>query len=111
MLIAKAGWVDATILRFFWPHANVLLCGFFLQFTFGVAFWILPRFGGKGTDRGGEVSFQVAIVLLNLGVLSAATWHFAGLPALGFVGHGLQLAAAAAFATHAWPRVKRFAAE
>ncbi len=110
MLLAKVGWLSPTLLGLIWPHANLLLCGFFLQFTFGVAFWILPRFGGKGTDRGAEIGFRLAIVLLNCGVASAVAGASANLPALLAVGHVVQLLAAVAFASHAWPRVKEFAA-
>jgi len=88
-------------------HAELLLLGWTVQLAMGVAFWILPRFRA-GPERGDERPALLAFLLLNLGVIAAAV---GGVPGLGPLLAGGRLAeglAAAAFAAHAWPRVKPF---
>ena len=89
-------------------HAELLLIGWTVQLAMGVAFWILPRFR-PGPERGDERPAWAAWALLNLGVLTAA----AGAALLDSgaavaIGRGAEALAAAAFARHAWPRVKPF---
>ena len=92
-------------------HIEFLLVGWMVQLTFGVAFWILPRFR-RGPERGQEKLVWVAYALLNLGVIMAAVGPTLGLPAaVPSIGHLAQGVAAGAFALHAWPRVKMFGAE
>jgi hypothetical protein len=87
-------------------HIEFLLLGWMVQLAFGVAFWILPRFG-RGPRRGEVRLAWAALVLLNLGVLAVAlagvfpAWSW--LAPAGRVGEAL---AVLAFALHAWPRVK-----
>src|ERR1051325_5740556 len=50
------------------PHVELLLVGWTMQLTMGVAFWILPRFEG-GASRGAVGYAWLAFVLLNAGVL------------------------------------------
>ena len=89
-------------------HAELLLLGWTVQLAMGVAFWILPRFGA-GPERGREWPAWLAYLLLNAGVLAAglglAWWGPGPLALLGRVAEAL---AAAAFAWHAWPRIKPF---
>lgn len=100
-------------------HVDALLLGWTLQLAMGVAFWILPRFlvaapGGappRHGPRGREAPAWAAFVLLNAGVLLVGASPLAGAPAgLAAAGRGAELLAAAAFALHAWPRVKAAAA-
>jgi hypothetical protein len=89
-------------------HAELLLIGWTVQLAMGVAFWILPRFR-PGPERGDERPAWAAWALLNLGVLTAvagAVLSDAG--AAIAVGRSAEALAAAAFARHAWPRVKPF---
>jgi hypothetical protein len=87
-------------------HVEFLLLGWTVQLALGVAFWILPRFR-SGTERGWETPAWLAFALLNLGVCTVAIGGTLGAPSpvilLGRCGEAL---AAAAFAVHAWPRVK-----
>jgi hypothetical protein len=85
-------------------HMELLLVGWMVQLALGVAFWILPRFG---TRRGNVRLAWTAFWLLNLGVLLAGLGPVVGAPPrLVLLGRALQAAGAAAFALHAWPRVK-----
>lgn len=87
-------------------HIEFLLLGWMVQLAFGVAFWILPRFG-RGPRRGEVRLAWAAFVLLNVGVLAVA---LAGLlPQIGWLaaaGRTAESLAVLAFALHAWPRVK-----
>jgi hypothetical protein len=79
-----------------------------VQLALGVAFWILPRFR-TGPERGRERLAWLSYGLLNLGVIAAAFAPMLGLtPVVRVLGHATQGLAAAAFAMHAWPRVKAF---
>lgn len=104
ILINKAIPLHPAIWGLLPAHIELLLLGWVAQLAIGVAFWILPRFaGGRGDVRLAWAS----IFLLNLGVLSAALAPALGGPAAGtLVGRGLTVAAVAAFAAHAWPRIK-----
>jgi cbb3-type cytochrome oxidase subunit 1 len=89
-------------------HIEFLLTGWMIQLALGVAYWILPRFR-VGPERGREETAWLSYGLLNLGVLTAAAASIIDLPAVvPPIGHAAQALAAAAFALHAWPRVKVF---
>ena len=86
-------------------HIEWLLIGWVAQLTLGVAFWILPRFWQQ-PRRGNTTGATLALFLLNGGIalislgalFSLGPWATAG-------GRVLQVAAAAAFAHSAWPRI------
>ncbi len=109
LLLAQRGVaMDPLIPRLRPAHAELLLLGWSVQLAMEVAFWILPRFR-SGAERGNERPAWLAYILLNLAVVSSAV------SGTGFAWAGLQLlgrcaaaVAAAAFAVHAWPRVKPF---
>lgn len=89
-------------------HAELLLIGWTVQLAMGVAFWILPRFR-SGPERGREWPAWLAYLLLNVGVLTAGTaLTVSGPGALALAGRAAEGLAAAAFAAHAWPRIKPF---
>jgi cbb3-type cytochrome oxidase subunit 1 len=89
-------------------HTEFLIWGWLLNLTMGVAFWILPRFS-RPPKRGNEVLARLAFVLLNAGIWLVVFDSLFGLQAnipLLFPGRVLEILSAAAFAVHAWPRVK-----
>lgn len=86
-------------------HMEFLLVGWSVQLAMGVAYWILPRI--TGGSRGNTRLAWAAFLLLNAGVLAAALAGTtraatAWMPA----GRALEVLAAAAFALHAWRRVR-----
>jgi len=86
-------------------HIELLLMGWIVQLTMGVAFWILPRYWEK-PRRPKEEYAKIAFALLNVGIwcVVAGTTFRAGpwvLPA----GRGLELAAVIFFAAHSWRRI------
>jgi len=92
-------------------HVELLLFGWTVQLVLGVAYWILPRFRA-GRERGSPAPAWAAYWLLNAGVLLAG---FGGALGRGFAlvltGRALEMAAAASFAVHAWPRIKAYGAD
>lgn len=89
-------------------HAELLLYGWTLQLIMGVAYWILPRFR-SGTERGHPLLPWAAYLLLNTGVLLAALGTAPGAgPSVILPGRILEILAAAAFVSHALPRIKAF---
>jgi hypothetical protein len=83
-----------------------LLVGWTVQLAMGIAFWILPRFA-RGAARGNEGLVRVAYILLNGGVLSVGVGAWLHAPdVISLLGRVAELLAVAAFAWHAWPRVK-----
>jgi cbb3-type cytochrome oxidase subunit 1 len=86
-------------------HIEFLLMGWIVQLTFGVAFWILPRYWTK-PRRPNERYAEVAFVLLNLGIwlVLVGTTLRAGRGPL-IAGRGLEIAAILFFALHSWKRI------
>ncbi|HQZ71833.1 MAG: hypothetical protein ACH37Z_01820 [Anaerolineae bacterium] len=98
----------------FWPalwrlrpaHIELLLVGWTVQLTLGVAYWILPRFRGD-RPRGDRRPVWAAYMLLNVGVIALALGPWtARAGELALAGRGAELAAVLLFAWNAWPRVK-----
>jgi len=110
ILALKATGQHGMAIRGLVPHVELLLIGWMVQLTMGVAFWILPRLGGG--VRGGAAPAWLAFVLLNVGVLLVV---FASVETLAsaqtmsgarIVGRAAEAAAALAFAVHAWRRIR-----
>jgi hypothetical protein len=93
-------------------HVEVLIAGWVIQLTLGMAYWILPRLDGQG-NRGRPLLAWSSFILLNSAVVGTTALLLlrAFLP---HVGLDLLLAtlgllhplALAAFVGHAWPRVR-----
>lgn len=104
ILVNKAVPLHPAIWGLLPAHIELLLLGWVAQLAIGVAFWILPRFAG---ERGNVSLAWTSVVVLNLGVLTAGFGPLlGGPPDTTAVGRALTAAAMAAFAAHAWPRVK-----
>lgn len=104
MLANKGVPLDPAFWRLLPVHIEILLVGWLAQFAMGVAFWILPRFHAS---RGDVRPAWVAFALLNAGLLLAIMATLVGAPSwIGLAGRLAEVAAVAAFALNAWPRVK-----
>ena len=89
-------------------HVEFLLVGWTAQLAMGVAFWILPRFTQE-PKRGNVAAAWVAILLLNTGVLLVgASVVLPSFKQVNVLGRTAELAAAFAFALHAWPRIRQY---
>lgn len=106
LLLQKGGGPAPAIWKMLPLHAELLMMGWIVQLTMGVAFWILPRFS-RGPARGRESLGWIALALLNVGVLAAGLSLALGLPASAHLfGRAAEVLAAAAFALNVWPRIK-----
>lgn len=85
-------------------HAEMLLIGWMVQLALGVAYWILPRFGG-GPARGQEWSAWASVAVLNFGVLAAGLGESFELAGVALIGRAAEMLAAMAFGFHLWLRV------
>ena len=108
LLVNRGMFLGAWVAHLRPIHIEFLLMGWTVQLALGVAYWILPRFRA-GAERGRESYVWVSYGMLNVGVMTAALGQAGGLPlVVPLLGHTAQALAAAAFALHAWPRVKVF---
>ncbi len=106
LLIQKVATIHPLLWRVMPAHGELLLIGWVLQLTMGVAYWILPRFA-QHPVRGRVAAAYLAFFLLNAGVLLSALGAALAAPAyLGVAGRGGEALAAVSFAFNAWPRVK-----
>jgi hypothetical protein len=106
MLLQKAWGTIPMAFSLLQIHGGLLLFGWILQLAIAVAYWILPTFGGR-TRRGREWAAVTSVILLNAGVLSlVATTPTGAVPPRAATT--LFCLSVAAFAWHAWPRVKAF---
>jgi hypothetical protein len=104
LLAGKGVPLHLLLWRLLPAHVEFLLLGWTLQLALGVAFWILPRFGGS---RGDVRPAWLAFALLNIGVTLAGAAPALGMPtSVAFLGRAAEVGAVLAFAVHAWPRIK-----
>lgn len=87
-------------------HISLVTWGWLLQLSLGVAYWILPRFG---SERPRPYLAAIAYTLLNAALVIALVASVLPVPWPGVPVAALQMLALAAFALHAWPRVRRSA--
>lgn len=108
-------WVSGAWRAWFAPtHGHMLFVGWFLQFTLGVAYWLLPRTRTPVQPLGYRERWGfAAMAALNTGlalrvVTEPITRAGHDTPALDLVlvcSGALQLAAVALFASQLWPRL------
>ncbi len=104
LLWNKGVLISPSIWQLLPAHIEFLLLGWTVQLALGVAFWILPRWQ---TQRGDVRPAWVAFVLLNFGIWCVVLTPWLTLPYWVLsLGRSCEAVAAAAFALHAWPRVK-----
>jgi hypothetical protein len=100
--IPFAAWAEERLLP---GHIDVLLFGFVVQLTMGVAWWILPRLAGG--LRGSEGVCAAAGACLNLGVWLALLQGGLDLSGAVFAaGRVCEAASALLFAAGIWIRVR-----
>lgn len=110
MLTHKAAPLPLSLVAALRPlHVELLTLGWTVNLALGVGYWILPRHA-SGAERGAEGAVALAFVLLNAGVLSVGFGQAFGAPRLPLAGRLAEAGAAAAFALHAWRRVKPYGA-
>ncbi len=107
LLINKAMAINTLLWNLLPVHAEVLLIGWFIQLTIGVAYWILPRLSGK-QPRGNTQLVMLAFWLINLGILLATLAALTNFQALLPVGRLMELGGVLAFMSASWKRVRTY---
>ena len=104
MLINKA-WLISPILWFVIPiHIEFLIFGWIIQFTLGVAYWILPRFlESKG--RGNKILAWFMVLFLNAGILLVAFSGYGLGRSFALTGRIFETLAVVLFISLHWKRV------
>ncbi len=108
ILSAKGGAVDPTIWVWLPMHISLLLTGWLVQLSLGVAYWILPRIAlaDRGRQRWAWGSFAVFQIGLMLVAASALAYWVPSTTVLLAPGVIVQAVAIVLFAVHAWPRIR-----
>ena len=108
ILSAKGGYVDVRVWGWLPMHEVLLLDGWLIQLTLGVAYWILPRI--QLSDRGRPYWAWASFILLQLGLfitlLTALNQWLPVLQSLFAPAVILQGVGVLLFAIHAWPRIR-----
>ena len=104
MLINKA-WLISPFLWFVLPiHIEFLIFGWIIQFTLGVAYWILPRFL-KSKGRGNEKMARMMVFFLNAGILLVAFSGYGLGSSFALTGRIFETLAVVLFISLHWKRV------
>lgn len=112
ILVNKALFISPKIFSLLPVHIYFMLFGYFIQFIFGVAFWIMPRFG---SSYGNEKRVYISYFLLNGGLLILAIYYLnkvfiifenrlniLNLIAIAMIFTGIFL-----YASYIWKRVRK----
>lgn len=99
------GW-SAGLWQWLDVHIALALFGWTFLLVVGVAYWMLPTFGGR-TNRGREKAAWTSVVATNVGVWAVVVGVFLAGP-WALAAAVSWTVAVVAFGWHAWPRVKAF---
>lgn len=106
MLWHKGLPIHPAVWRLLPAHMEFLLLGWTVQLVMGVAFWILPR---AGAERRKTALVWFSYSLLNGGICLVSVSGFVQTTEMAqLIGRLMEVGAVAAFAIHAWARVKPF---
>jgi hypothetical protein len=106
LLLANKGIMLSPAIWMLLPiHIEFDLIGWLVQLAMGVAFWILPRFS-KGPIRGNKRLSWIAFVIINIGILLAASDGIFETKWLMLLGRILEALALVLFAVGNWKRIK-----
>ncbi|MEX2478048.1 MAG: hypothetical protein WD357_06400 [Gracilimonas sp.] len=104
MLVNKAFLISPVIWFIFPIHIEFLIFGWIIQFTLGVAYWILPRFL-KTKGRGSKILARLMPLFLNIGIISVAFSGYGLGSEFALAGRILEACAVGMFVYLHWSRV------
>jgi hypothetical protein len=105
MLIARTTPYYSWIWVFLPVHIEILIFGWIIQLTMGVAYWILPRFLESGS-RGKSNFAWIMFICLNTGILSVIIGSVSQIYFLfRLLGRALEIIAVILFIGLHWHRI------
>ncbi|MBX3084459.1 MAG: hypothetical protein KF716_22670 [Anaerolineae bacterium] len=108
ILSAKGGYVDPRVWNWLPMHIVLLIDGWLIQLTLGVAYWILPRIQLSERGRGvwAWTGFAAMQIGLAMTLITALTMWLPDVQVLFAPAVILQAIGVLLFAVHAWPRIR-----
>lgn len=86
-------------------HIELMIFGWIIQFTLGVAYWILPRFL-EGEARGNKALAYLMVCAINVGIWLMIAEELTDISdSLRLVARGLELLAVLLFIGLHWKRI------
>lgn len=104
MLINKAIFISPVFWFLIPAHIEIMIFGWIIQFTLGVAYWILPRYledKGRGSKR---LAYLIPI-FLNIGILIKISSAVTAWNGMKLTGRSFELLAVLTFVSLHWKRV------
>jgi hypothetical protein len=106
LLLANKGVLISPLIWMLLPiHIEFLFMGWLVQLALGVAFWILPRFT-KGPPRGNETLTWLALIFINVGILSITLSTVFNIAWFVLTGRMFEVVSILAFLLATWRRVR-----
>lgn len=103
MLINKAIFISPMFWFLIPAHIEIMIFGWIIQFTLGVAYWILPRFlQDKG--RGPESLAFLIPILLNIGIVLMISSDLVAWNGMKLTGRSVEFLAVLIFVCLHWKR-------
>ncbi len=104
MLINKAVFISPVFWFLIPAHIEVMIFGWIIQFTLGVAYWILPRYlEDKG--RGSKPMAYLIPIFLNIGIVTMVSSDLLNWNGMKLTGRLFELMAVLTFVILHWKRV------
>jgi len=104
MLINKAVFISPVFWFLIPAHIEIMIFGWIIQFTMGVAYWILPRYL-KDKGRGSVKLANLVPILLNAGIILVVISDLMAWNGAALTGRVFELSAVLIFMVLHWKRV------
>lgn len=108
LLVNKAFNIESAVWGLLPVHIELMIFGWIIQFTLGVAYWILPRFL-EGEARGNSIFAYLMVFAFNAGIwLQIAATLFQIDYSLDVAARICQLMAVVLFISLHWKRITTY---
>jgi hypothetical protein len=106
LLLANKGVLISPLIWMLLPiHIEFLFMGWLVQLALDLALWILPRFS-KGPPRGNETLTWLALIFINVGILSITLNTVFNIAWFVLIGRMFETVSILAFLLATWRRVR-----
>lgn len=104
LLINKAWLIHPAMWLLFPAHVELMLFGWIVQFTLGVAYWILPRFL-ESNGRGSKFLALLMAISWNVGMWLVIASYYSTTGYMALTGRFLEVLAVILFVVLHWKRI------